>query len=162
MKTLRERFEGKYTPVPEAGCWLWIGAVAGHGRYGSLLSEGRLERAHRVSWELHFGPIPDGMNVCHRCDVGLCVNPAHLFLGTQRENVLDMISKGRRTYENNGRHGHHARGERSGAAKLSDGDVENIRRDYETIHNKAELARRYRISESQIRRIVNNESRYVQ
>ena len=71
-------------------CWLWI-AGKDYGGYGSF----QHKRAHRLSYEMHVGPIPKGMFVCHSCDVPACINPAHLFLGTARDNVRDMIAKGR-------------------------------------------------------------------
>jgi hypothetical protein len=75
-------------------CWLWTGSVVAEG-YGVLWKDGKNVRAHRISWELHYGPIPDGMKVCHKCDNPPCVNPSHLFLGTNRDNTQDSISKGR-------------------------------------------------------------------
>ena len=74
-------------PEPNTGCWLWLGFISPDG-YGTRL-------AHRRAWELARGPIPDGMLVCHRCDVRHCVNPDHLFLGTHLDNMRDMIRKGR-------------------------------------------------------------------
>lgn len=87
-------------PVPESGCWLWMGSVdpegypktGGHPT-GHLAAHER--RAHRVSYEAFVGPIPAGMLVCHRCDVSSCVNPRHLFLGTAKDNMRDMVAKGR-------------------------------------------------------------------
>lgn len=79
---------------PMSGCWLWTGSIAQHG-YGVFGIKGHSQRAHRVSWAMHRGKIPDGLYVCHRCDVPSCVNPAHLFLGTQRDNIHDCIKKGR-------------------------------------------------------------------
>lgn len=73
-------------------CWNWTGSS---GRYGHFRFGGRLVHANRVSWIINFGSIPKGMKVLHKCDNGLCVNPNHLFLGTQRENILDCIRKGR-------------------------------------------------------------------
>lgn len=76
------------------GCWLWAGAVHPHGHgYASL--DGRVQYAHRVAWQLTYGPIPKGVNVCHRCDNPPCCNPAHLFLGTQADNMQDCADKGR-------------------------------------------------------------------
>lgn len=79
----------------------------------------RQVRAHRISWVLNVGAIPAGLNVLHKCDVRCCVNPAHLFIGTQKDNVLDMIAKDRRRS---------AAGETSYQHKLTDDDVMMIRR----------------------------------
>jgi hypothetical protein len=81
-------------PEPNSGCLLWIGAVTrgGHGVVG--VSKGT-KLAHRASWELHRGPIPAGMMICHKCDVPSCINPEHLFIGTAADNMADMMRKGR-------------------------------------------------------------------
>lgn len=95
--TLRQRFEAKYEPIPECGCWLWTAAENEKG-YGVIGVGGRgtgKRYAHRVSYELHVGPVPDGMCVLHKCDTPLCVNPDHLFLGTVADNVNDMTFKDR-------------------------------------------------------------------
>lgn len=96
---LLERFESKFEKVD--GCWEWMGYRnrTGYGGIGVPLS-GRnsyfVQRyAHRVSWELYRGPIPDKICVCHRCDNPSCVNPDHLFLGSRKDNTQDMVKKGR-------------------------------------------------------------------
>jgi len=76
-------------------CWLWTGTTGAHFGYGLSYMFGKKRRAHRISYELHFGPIPAGMIVRHKCDVPACVNPAHLQLGTQAENRADCVARGR-------------------------------------------------------------------
>jgi hypothetical protein len=93
--TLTQRFEEKFIPEPNSGCWLWTASV-NHKGYGEIgVRASRIDVAHRVSWRLHRGPIPDGLLVLHKCDVRCCVNPDHLFLGTNDDNMEDMRRKGR-------------------------------------------------------------------
>ena len=81
-------------PEPNSGCLLWI-AGTNHKGYGVLNLDGKALKAHRVAWAHRYGPIPPRLQVCHKCDVRSCINTDHLFLGTNRDNVLDMIRKGR-------------------------------------------------------------------
>lgn len=98
--TIEERFWNHVEAIPEgSGCWEWTGATVkdGYGRVelSHLGKRIRAVMAHRLSWGIHMGPIPPGMSVLHHCDNPPCVNPAHLFLGTQADNIRDMILKGR-------------------------------------------------------------------
>lgn len=124
-------------------CWLWMGAKIQDG-YGSFGFGEKVVSAHRVSWELHNGPIPNGLCVLHKCDVRNCVNPDHLFLGTRDDNMADRNRKGRQ-----------ARGEKSGRAKLTNAVVIAIRRRYAAGGTSIrKLASEFCISKSQILSVV--------
>ena len=102
MEKTRARFEAKFTPEPNSGCFLWLSGISGSG-YGAFWDGSRQRGAHCVAFELCRGPIPEGMLVCHTCDEKSCVNPEHLFLGTHADNMADRDAKGRQ-----------AKGDRSG------------------------------------------------
>src|SRR4051812_8621743 len=88
------RLEQNLMPLAECGCWIWMGHI-NHLGYGKIKIDGLNLAVHRVSWEKHHGPIPDGLKVLHVCDIRCCFNPDHLFLGTQLDNVRDMYAKRR-------------------------------------------------------------------
>ena len=115
-----ERFWSRVDSSDPDGCWLWA-AGAFEGGYGAMVYGGKLCKASRIAWELTNGPIPDGLWVLHRCDNPPCCNPAHLFIGTPRDNTHDALRKGRwcRTP-----------GEARWSAKLRDVDVIDIRNRY--------------------------------
>jgi hypothetical protein len=137
----------RHSKVNDAGCWIWTRSVNnwGYGRIG----KGRAERAaHRLSYHIFRGPIPEGMMVLHRCDVSRCVNPGHLFLGTNADNMRDMAEKGRV----GGAAG--KRGESNAQAKLSLNDVQKIRSTPIMYGSISALAREYGVSRRAIRFVV--------
>lgn len=136
-RTVRERFD-LYTRRSE-GCWFWIGYKDPNG-YGRLHVGNIPMLASRLSYQLHLGDIPDGKYVCHKCDIPACVNPEHLFLGTQRDNVADMIEKGRDRKRGLPGIEHHA-------SKLNDENVRLIRMSDQT---DAGLARQFNVSRATI------------
>jgi len=124
-KYIAERIE-----IDDNGCWLWTGAVSSGG-YGRAVFQQEATGAHRFSWIAHEGMIPEGMCVCHTCDVRKCVNPEHLWLGTTAENQRDCTAKKRRAHgPRNGRSTSpetSPRGERHGRARLNPSMVREIR-----------------------------------
>lgn len=92
-RPIEERFTEKYEIDLETGCWLWNAASHNLG-YGILRINRKNVRANRLSYKLYIGNIPQGMFVCHKCDIPACVNPKHLFLGTQKDNAQDRVLKG--------------------------------------------------------------------
>lgn len=131
------RFSEKVMPVPESGCWIWIASLRSDG-YG-MFSLGERQRApvaaHRISYEMHRGSIPPGAFVCHRCDTRCCVNPGHLFLGTNVTNMRDMVAKQRST-----------RGSRHPNAKLSERDIRPIRKRLAAGETMPSIARDFQAS----------------
>lgn len=119
------RFESKFEKT--SGCWLWLGAKHakgyGHFKMPTGKGDGRVEKAHRIAYSLYVGEIPRGLMVLHKCDTPACVNPDHLFLGTNDDNMKDMVAKGR---------GNAPRGEDQHLARLSESAVEAIRTSCET------------------------------
>jgi hypothetical protein len=93
-KTPSQKFMEKCEPVTESGCWIWTGTLHNSG-YGRISLTGRKELAHRHSFRLFRGELAVGMQVNHKCDNPLCVNPDHLYAGTQKQNVRDCIDRGR-------------------------------------------------------------------
>lgn len=147
--TLENQFWKSAVKGEPNDCWLWVGATFASG-YGVIRrhvdGKSKMLRTHRVSWEIHNGPIPLGMHVLHRCDRPPCCNPAHLFLGTHLDNMRDMYRKGRRES---------ARGEQIGNAKFTRKDIIAIRA---SSQSRRSLAREYRVDHSTIDAICNRKT----
>lgn len=142
MKTVKERIMKRVSKNEITGCWNWTGTKTECG-YGQIRVNKITKKAPRVSWEEFVGEIPAGLCVCHRCDNPAYVNPDHLFLGTQKENMRDAVNKGRtRT------------GENCIFSKLKQKDVDRIRELHLAGVKSAKIAEIYNISYSHIRSIV--------
>lgn len=135
-------------------CWIWIGATRGKSGYGTLKVSGKSQGSHRISWLIHFGEIPKAMCVCHHCDNRLCVKPDHLFLGTQRDNIMDAVRKGRQvppvpTKCYNGKHWT--------TTKLTWKIVQKMRKEYKmgkTTYRK--LSKKYGVCYNTIEHVIRN------
>jgi hypothetical protein len=143
QKTVEERFWEKVKKTD--GCWVWKGANF-WGTYGHFWMDGKVQQAHRASWQIHFGPIPAGKDVLHQCDNPSCVRPEHLYLGTQFENAMDAERRGR---------ARHPKGEDHGEAKLTADQVRSIRRLYYAgCGGLTDLAKQFNVTKQNIRMIV--------
>lgn len=147
------------------GCWLW--RSQGSVRYPAFYFRGTRLGVHVVSWLLYRGTLLPGQVVCHSCDVSRCVNPEHLFVGTQADNVRDMVGKGRHWAQSNSRAAELCRqrlggrsfpGERNPAAKLTAPVVEELRSLRGCGYSLRDLACRFGVSKSQVARIVSGDS----
>lgn len=125
------------TRLAENGCWEWVGGMASGG-YGAISRNGKMVRAHRISYEAYKGSIPKGMVVRHMCDNPACINPDHLILGTQKDNAADRSARGR---------GHKLKGAAIGTAKLTEAQALEIK---SSTLSLTELSEKYGVDKSNI------------
>lgn len=129
-------------------CWLWIGKTKHRQGYGFIYRANRNMLTHRWAWLIERGAIPDGMMVLHKCDNPSCVNPEHLFLGTQTDNMRDMANKGRGVYPDTS-------GENNGGSKLTVETVKEIRKLYQPRKMSCTmLGKKFNISRATIHLVV--------
>lgn len=143
------RFERHYIPEPMSGCWLWLSTLTSDG-YGRIIDDRKRSRrqilAHRISWELHRGLIPELANVLHTCDNPGCVNPEHLFLGSHSDNMRDSVKKGRKN---------NLKGEKHGNAKLTEAQALEIKHSSD---RGVDLAARFGVAATLISKIRSGEN----
>jgi hypothetical protein len=135
--SVKEYFDARIEMIPECGCWIWKLSTNEKG-YGLVKIKRKLYKTHRLSWLIYRGEIPQGLCVLHTCDTPSCVNPNHLFLGTQQDNMKDCLTKKR--FNPN-------RGEKVSSSKLTSKQVMEIRNSNDIQEN---LARKYNVSQANI------------
>ena len=142
-----KRFWDKVDFGNPLSCWPWTASLNTSG-YGQIRIDGKNVAAHRLVWESAFGELPAGMNVCHRCDNPPCVNPNHLFLGTQSDNMRDCATKDR---------ANKPKGSAVHTSRLTADDVENIRANAMNLTQVA-LAELFGVSQASVSAILRRET----
>lgn len=149
-----ELFWSKVAITSDDKCWLWLASKNNKG-YGQKMLNGQITLAHRIAWTLPNYIIPDGLFVLHSCDNPSCVNPKHLFIGTNQENMDDMVKKGRYIVRDRT----NSKGEKNSKHKLTALQVLEIRRCYEANEmNTPQLAVKYGVNKSSIARVINKKA----
>lgn len=147
--SIEDRFWQKVNKKSDDECWEWQGSLHHVWGYGNFRVCQKYTAAHRYSWSLHFGEIPMGMFICHKCDNPACVNPSHLFLGTPQDNVTDKIQKGRQA---------DVHGELNPRAKLSEEDAKTILLKHKQGMQNKTLADLYGVAPSTIYLLVSGKN----
>jgi hypothetical protein len=146
LKPIRFLHQAETRDLDPDVCWKWEGPVNSNG-YGRFIDKDHHLLAHRVAYELFIGPISDGLNVCHTCDERLCVNPHHLWLGSQSDNLKDAAAKGRMFRPD-------TNGERNGNRKLSADHVRTIRAMFSGGQRRYQIAERFGVSPGTVGAII--------
>jgi len=150
FERLKKSFE-KHV-IRQEGCWNWKGPIA-HGGYGVMSCRRGIgpDRAHRASWLIHKGAIPEGMHVCHSCDNPICTNPKHLWIGTHKQNNDDKIAKGRANWAQPPC----KKGSENGSSKLNESQVVEIKKLLSQGHACYRIGKLFNVSSTTIKRIRN-------
>lgn len=136
--SLLQRFEKKYIPEPNSGCWLWTGSVDLRG-YGKIGIDYKTVTATHAAHELFIGPVAEGSHVLHTCDTPACVNPQHLYVGTHWDNMADKVRRGRSR-----------KGSEHPLVKLTENDIRMIRHRFAAGEHRGVLANAYNISRGNV------------
>jgi hypothetical protein len=155
MKPVIDRVLTKVTRIPFSGCWIFTGAINdfGYGIVGTGARGQPNDRAHRITYRHFVGEIPSGMFVCHECDVPSCCNPSHLFLGTNQDNVNDMMRKGRNSRPPRNPH---VVGSVHPLSKLTEEQAVLIRQMYANGELQKNIAKQFGVVHQTISKVVRN------
>lgn len=143
LRPVADRFMEKvdFYATPD-DCWIWTASLRGNG-YGQFYYRGKCIPAHRAAYRMFVGPIPDDLFVCHTCDIRMCVNPDHLWVGTLQDNAADMVAKGRQV-----------KGRRVNSAALKPPDIVRIRHELADVLSHGEIALIYGVDRSTISSVI--------
>lgn len=143
-----ERFHEKWVLNKENGCWEWTAMTGGTMGYGYMKIPNTRKQiaAHRLSYLIHYGELPEGKEICHSCDNPRCVKPSHLFPGTSQENHADMKAKNR-----------HLNGEKNSVAKLTEDQVRHIHRLHEEGLSQGKIAKSFGVCQMTVNRIIHGQ-----